>query len=80
MRPVSVKIDTYPWLPYCNGAICLRNGARSLTTISGNVYWNGLPVCDDYFGDRRGDYGPDNAKVVCKQLGFSGGTAEPKSK
>ena len=76
-------MDTYPLTPYCNRAICLHNGTRSSSTISGNVYWNGSPVCDDFFGDRgggTGDHGTNNAKVVCKELGFSGGTAKSGSK
>ena len=51
----------------------LKRTKDSYTSVSGsskyegNVYLMGKPVCDD-------DWGVDNAKVVCKSLGFSSQT------
>ena len=36
--------------------------------MEGNVYVNGRPVCDDYWSQ-------SDATVICKMLGFVGGTA-----
>merc|ERR1711972_271000 len=37
----------------------------------GNIFWDGKPVCDDTFTDNS--HGNQNAKVVCRMLGYSGG-------
>jgi len=46
----------------CNASICLHGGDHS---SEGDIFIDGLPVCDDSWGLREGT-------VACRQLGFPG--------
>merc|ERR1719315_313692 len=60
----------------CNNIDCPQPTSLELrggNTMQGNVYVNGKPVCDDYWN-------LDDAKVVCRMLGFQAVRATSKSK
>jgi hypothetical protein len=51
---------------------CLVTLVGGSSVTEGNVYINGLPVCDDFWSQ-------NDAIVICRMLGFVGGTPTVQS-
>merc|ERR1719458_1124323 len=62
--------STIPLFPFAHDEIRLQGG---LTPSEGNVLVRGRPVCDDGWGQNEAD-------VVCRSLGYSGGSATTNSR
>merc|ERR1711934_437125 len=62
--------STIPIFPFAHDEVTLQGG---LMPSEGNVYVRGRPVCDDSWGQNEAD-------VVCRSLGYSGGSATTNSR
>jgi len=62
--------NTVPLFPFAHDEVRLQGG---LTSSEGNVLVRGRPVCDDGWGQNEAD-------VVCRSLGYSGGSATTNSR
>jgi len=62
--------STIPLFPFAHDEVRLQGG---LMPSEGNVYVRGRPVCDDSWGQNEAD-------VVCRSLGYSGGSATTNSR
>merc|ERR1711971_482803 len=62
--------STIPIFPFAHDEVTLQGG---LMPSEGNVYVCGRPVCDD-------SWGPNEAYVVCRSLGYSGGSSTTNSR
>merc|ERR1712037_46026 len=62
--------STIPIFPFAHDEVTLQGG---LMPSEGNVYVRGRPVCDD-------GWGQNEANVVCRSLGYSGGSATTNSR